>query len=57
MGIIKVNPNYCGGDDLSKIDIPAAIAYFKEKYKKYIDCIIEDGGEPEFCYGLFTHYS
>ena len=57
MGIIKIDPRTCGGDDISKIDIPVAIEFFFEKFKKYIDAIIADGGEPEFCYGLLTHYS
>jgi hypothetical protein len=56
MGIVNIDYNESGGKDLTGINTSSAIILFQIKYKKYIDAIIEDGGNPEFCYGVFTHY-
>ena len=57
LGIVDINPDHSGGDDLSKIDASSAIAYFNEKYAKEIAFIRAAGVEPEICWGLFTSYA
>lgn len=57
VGVIDVDGDFIGGIDLYKCDTLVAQAKFFKKYQKYIDKIKQDGGEPEFCYGVFIHYS
>ena len=44
-------------NQLNFLNMSNAINNFKIKFQKYIDAVVEDGGKPEFYYGLFVHYS
>lgn len=57
LGIISVDSSDSCGYEMSGIDIPAAIAFFKEKYSAQIEFLRCKNIEPEIVYGLFVHYS
>ena len=55
---IKAVDSYNSVDyNLQDVNMSNAINNFKIKFQKYIDAVVEDGGKPEFYYGLFVHYS
>lgn len=59
LGVIDVDDNFVGSINL--LDNSIAIAEiqkkFMDKYMNFIKKIVEDGGEPEICYGMFIYYS